>query len=216
MLSSLHPTLLLLNTTMTTIATNATTNITIGSSTALSNYLSTINTRTGLTRTASPSLATTLKTFVSMISTEFILGQTTSTKYTSNFNENTTSNNTTTSDEDGNSYLHLTDTQKTIYYIALSLIFVLGTTGNLIVIYLISRKSGQRTTNFDIHIVSLAVADLLASIFLPLVSIHDIATGMIHWYLLGDFGCKLFTPMPHINSLVSAVMLAAISIERLL
>lgn len=159
--------------------------------------------------------STTLKTAVTTI-----IGHTT-VAYTSTTNGSTATSNTTTMEPppqygDVYPYFTLSSTQKIIYYIALSVLFILGTAGNSIVIYVISKKQKKKTTNFDIHIVSLAVADLLASVFLPLVMIHDIVTNVSHWYLLGDFGCKLFTPMPHLNSLVSALMLAVISIERLL
>ena len=100
------------------------------------------------------------------------------------------------------------------YYIAFSVMFVVGSIGNSLVIYVIAIK-GQSKTNFDIYIVSLAIADLLASIFLPVVMIHDLYTAFNHWHLAGNFGCKLLVPMPHINSLVSAMMLVVISFDRL-
>ena len=64
------------------------------------------------------------------------------------------------------------------YYVAFSVMFVVGSIGNSLVIYVIAIK-GQSKTNFDIYIVSLAIADLLASIFLPVVMIHDLYTACL-------------------------------------
>ena len=100
------------------------------------------------------------------------------------------------------------------YYCAFSVMFVVGSIGNSVVIYVIAVK-GRLRTNFDIYIVSLAIADLLASVFLPVVMIHDLYTVFNHWHLAGNLGCKLLVPMPHINSLVSALMLVVISFDRL-
>ena len=100
------------------------------------------------------------------------------------------------------------------YYCAFSLMFVIGSIGNSAVIYIITLKHHSKKSNFDIYIISLAITDLLASIFLPVVMIHDLYTEWNHWHL-GSFGCKILVPMPHINSLVSALMLVVISFDRL-
>ncbi|XP_066918071.1 galanin receptor 2b-like [Clytia hemisphaerica] len=102
----------------------------------------------------------------------------------------------------------------TFYYCAFSLMFVIGSVGNSAVIYIITLKHQNKKSNFDIYIISLAITDLLASIFLPVVMIHDLYTEWNHWHL-GSFGCKILVPMPHINSLVSALMLVVISFDRL-
>lgn len=151
---------------------------------------------------------------------------TTSTSY---FNENngqatsnllntiTTSNSSNTTIASSHTYTVFSEFSKEttlFYYVAFSVMFVVGSVGNSLVIYVIAAK-GHLKTNFDIYIVSLAIADLLASIFLPVVMIHDLYTAFYHWHLAGNLGCKLLVPMPHINSLVSALMLVVISFDRL-
>ena len=86
--------------------------------------------------------------------------------------------------------------------------------GNMMVIYIIGVKS-KLSRSFDIRIVSLACADLLASIFTPLVAIHDIETDHSMWNLGGSFGCKVFVAIDHITVYVSAFTLVVISTERL-
>ena len=93
-------------------------------------------------------------------------------------------------------------------------IFVIGTSGNFMVIYIIGIKH-RVERSCDVHIVSLAIADLLSSIFIPLVMIHDTYTSYTSWYLLGTFGCKVFVPMNHLTILVSSLMLITISLNRI-
>jgi len=125
------------------------------------------------------------------------------------------SNNNTLQHSNETSPFAFSKTTTIFYYAAFSLMFVVGTIGNSIVMYIITIKKVAKKTNFDIYILSLAVADLLASIFLPVVMIHDLYTKWHHWHLAGDVGCKTLLPMPHINSLVSALMLIVISFDRL-
>lgn len=125
------------------------------------------------------------------------------------------SNNNTQHYHNATTSFAFSTTTTIFYYVAFSLMFVVGTVGNSVVMYIITIKKVAKKTNFDIYILSLAAADLLASIFLPVVMIHDLYTKWHHWYLAGDFGCKALLPMPHINSLVSALMLIVISFDRL-
>lgn len=106
------------------------------------------------------------------------------------------------------------ETAKMAMYISYGVIFVVGTFGNALVIYFIGIKR-TLSRSFDIQIISLAVSDLLASIFTPLVSVHDLFTDFGSWYLLGTFGCKIFVPMNHITTIVSSFTLITISVERI-
>ena len=108
----------------------------------------------------------------------------------------------------------ISSTTKELLYCAYSIIFVLGILGNLLVIFMFGyKKKFERT--FDVYIVSLAFADLFASFFNPIVTIHDLITDLKEWKLLGTFGCKLFVSIDHLSMLVSAQTLIIISVERM-
>lgn len=136
-------------------------------------------------------------------------------------NLNATATINTTSQPSTNTTTHpyvdaylFTDTVKIVLYTCYSTIFFLGMSGNLIVIYFIGIKHRIRRS-FDVHILSLAVSDLLAAIFTPVVGIHDTVLNYGEWRILGTYGCKLFVSMNHLTSIVSCFMLVTISITRL-
>ncbi|XP_057303399.1 neuropeptides B/W receptor type 1-like [Hydractinia symbiolongicarpus] len=129
---------------------------------------------------------------------------------------NSTVTNCTNETESGrklNANMQLSVGAKVSMYICFGLIFLLGTTGNTIVIYIVGIKH-KIVRNFDLHIISLSLADLLASISLPILTIHDLLTNLEAWHL-GIMGCKILPPMNHVTILVSAFMLVIISISRL-
>ena len=100
------------------------------------------------------------------------------------------------------------------FYILYTFIAISGTSGNSMVVYVIGIKH-RAERSCDVHIISLAMADLLSSIFIPLVTIHDIFTDYDSWYLFGEVGCKLLGPMNHLTILVSSLMLVTISLNRI-
>lgn len=104
-------------------------------------------------------------------------------------------------------------TAKMSMYIAYGAIAFIGILGNLFVIYFIGIKH-KDLRSFDIQILSLATADLLAAIFTPLVSMHDLYTEFTSWYLAGTFGCKIFVSIGLLTVLVSSFSLVVISAER--
>jgi len=131
------------------------------------------------------------------------------------------SNNNTTTDSDASqqnqqqySILALPEGLKVALYCLYCFIFLLGTLGNMLVIYIIGIKH-RVERSCDVHIVSLAVADLLTAIVIPVVMIHDTKTNYMQWHLLGTFGCKLFVSMTHMTSIVSSLMLVTISLTRI-
>jgi len=135
-------------------------------------------------------------------------------------NNNMQSNNNTTTDSNVSQQnqkiilLALPEGLKIALYCVYCFIFLLGTIGNMLVIYIIGIKH-RVERSCDVHIVSLAVADLLTAIVIPVVMIHDMKTNYIEWHLLGTFGCKLFVSMMHMTSIVSSLMLVTISLTRI-
>ena len=100
-----------------------------------------------------------------------------------------------------------------VMYAAYVFIFVVGILGNFTVIYVIGIKH-RVARSYDVHIISLAIADILSSIFLPVIQIHDFIANDGTWHILGTFGCKIFVPMNDLTILVSALMLVTISVSR--
>lgn len=107
-----------------------------------------------------------------------------------------------------------TDTVRNLLLACYSIIFLLGTSGNLLVISVIGFKHRIRRS-FDVHIISLAVSDFLTAIFTPMVGIHDTILNYREWRMLGTFGCRFFVSMNHLTTIVSCFMLVTISITRL-
>ncbi|XP_057303400.1 C-C chemokine receptor type 1-like [Hydractinia symbiolongicarpus] len=107
----------------------------------------------------------------------------------------------------------LSSTAKILMYICFIVIFLLGTVGNVIVIYAIGAKY-RVVRGYNLHIISLSIADLYTSIFLPVVTIHDLLTNLEAWHL-GVIGCKILPAMNHVTMLVSSFMLVIISVSRL-
>ena len=96
-------------------------------------------------------------------------------------------------------------------------IMLLGTSGNAMVMYVVGKKkyADGRINSCDVYIISLAIADLLSSIFTPPLTVYYIYTDHKNWHLFGDFGCKIFGgSMISLSTLVSSLMLVVISLKR--
>jgi len=102
---------------------------------------------------------------------------------------------------------------KQAMYAANVFIFLTGIPGNVIVIFIFGYQK-RMERSFDVYVVSLAFADVLASFFVPITTIHDLMTDLLHWNILGGFGCKLFVSMDHLTMLASVFTLLVISVER--
>ncbi|XP_077312225.1 chemerin-like receptor 1 [Lithobates pipiens] len=107
---------------------------------------------------------------------------------------------------DGNYTL---DTFHIISIVIYSVAFLLGTTGNGLVIYFTTFKM-KRTVNV-VWFLNLAIADFIFTFFLPF-SIAHITLGF-HWPL-GKFMCQLNSAIISINMYASIFLLAVISLDR--
>ncbi|XP_075696942.1 C-X-C chemokine receptor type 5 [Rhinoderma darwinii] len=91
-----------------------------------------------------------------------------------------------------------------------SLVFVVGTVGNSLVLYILMRnhRSRSSTDNFLLH---LAIADLLMLITFPFA----ITEAMVGW-IFGDYLCKVVGAISILNFYCSSLLLGFISIDRYL
>lgn len=121
-------------------------------------------------------------------------------------------NNTTYSDDF--ELMVLSFPSKVLIGILYSIILLVGVPGNAMVIYDLGVRDRFRKS-CDIHLVALAFSDMLSSLFVPILNLHDLVTNLVGWALLGTFGCKFFLSIQHISMLVSAFILILISLERL-
>ena len=127
-------------------------------------------------------------------------------------------NNSTSFKTEGFAYIPITSiSMKIIYYIIYAFIIFVGTSGNSMVIYAVGvkKRADRKMNSCDVYIISLAIADLLSSIFIPPLILYYIYTDHKGWHLFGEVGCKLFGgPMISLSTLVSSLMLVVISLKR--
>jgi len=90
------------------------------------------------------------------------------------------------------------------------MIFLLGVTGNAVVCWVIGRK--KQMSGSDVFMVSLAFADLLASVFVPLLAIHDFLSNL-RWHL-GSMMCKILPSISPISLAASSWSLVLIAADR--
>ena len=131
-----------------------------------------------------------------------------------NMSSNLTSNVSSTLHNNGsvNAQLLFPTELKACLYVLYSLIFFFGTIGNGLVCCIIGIKK-KRRSNCDILIASLAVADLLASVFGPLSMIIGMVTDFKLWYF-GNVGCVIIHSVSPITLLASSWSLVLISLDR--
>ncbi|XP_056144846.1 C-X-C chemokine receptor type 1 [Lampris incognitus] len=99
----------------------------------------------------------------------------------------------------------LSSTGLLIIYIA---VFVLGVTGNSVVVYVVCCMVRQRTTT-DTFLMHLALADLLFALTLPFWAVR-LHTG----WIFGNVLCKLLSGLQEATVYGSVFLLACISVDR--
>nr|7SUS_A Chain A, Apelin receptor, with Rubredoxin insertion [synthetic construct] len=93
------------------------------------------------------------------------------------------------------------------------LVFLLGTTGNGLVLWTVFRSSREKRRSADIFIASLAVADLTFVVTLPLWATY---TYRDYDWPFGTFFCKLSSYLIFVNMYASAFCLTGLSFDRYL
>ena len=124
-----------------------------------------------------------------------------------------TINNVTNVTTTGSAAWMIGTTGRTSLIIAYSLICMIGTTGNFTILIILNNKRYHRTSG-DIFLMSLAVFDILASVFIPVVMIHDMVYANDKWHF-GYLGCKILPSFNIFTLFASAWSLVLISFDRL-
>ncbi|CAF3979320.1 unnamed protein product [Adineta steineri] len=100
-----------------------------------------------------------------------------------------------------------------IYYFVpfYTILFLIGTFGNGLVIISIIRSSRLRTVT-NTYLLNIAIADFLLLLSVPFLIITILANG----WIFGNVLCKMYYNFIHINQYVSSLLLAALSFDRYL
>ena len=106
----------------------------------------------------------------------------------------------------------ISDGLKICLYLFYSLVFTVGVLGNGLVCYVLGIKK-KRKNSGDIFVISLAITDFLASVFVPLVMINDIVGDFRVWYL-GKTGCYVLPSVSPLTLTASSWFLVLISLDH--
>ncbi len=100
-----------------------------------------------------------------------------------------------------------------IYYFVpiYTILFLIGTFGNGLVIISICRSSRLRTVT-NTYLLNIAIADFLLLLSVPFLIVTILANG----WIFGNILCKMYYNFIHINQYVSSLLLAALSFDRYL
>lgn len=91
------------------------------------------------------------------------------------------------------------------------LVFLLGLVGNSLVIFVFSTR-WTKLKNCEMFMLSLAVADLVGTIIMPVKMFLDLIGH--DFYMIGDVGCKIISSLSVTTITVSSLTLLVISIDR--
>jgi hypothetical protein len=118
-------------------------------------------------------------------------------------------NNTTFS----SSFLSQNNNNNLTYYFVpiYTILFIIGTFGNGLVIISICRSSRLRTVT-NTYLLNIAIADFLLLLSVPFLIVTILANG----WIFGNILCKMYYNFIHINQYVSSLLLAALSFDRYL
>ena len=120
--------------------------------------------------------------------------------------------NSTTSTAASYDFLPVRGTAKYICYVFYALVFFFGVVGNMIVFYVVGYRKKRRNGG-DIYILSLACADFMSSVFVPMVMLNDLITDFSGWFY-GEAMCYILPSMTPATMCASAWSLVLISLDR--
>lgn len=95
----------------------------------------------------------------------------------------------------------------------LTIILLIGTGGNLIVIYVFGWKKRKRRRSFDLLLLILGITDCFASFIVPSLFIYGTWTQLQQWHF-GYYGCKIIHSIFPMSITISQGILVLISYER--
>jgi hypothetical protein len=122
-------------------------------------------------------------------------------------NNYTMTNNTTVT-----STIVLQNNNITYYFVPFyTILFLIGTFGNGLVIISILRSSRLRTVT-NTYLLNIAIADFVLLLSVPFLIVTILANG----WIFGNVLCKMYYNFIHINQYVSSLLLAALSFDRYL
>ena len=104
---------------------------------------------------------------------------------------------------------------KIMLYVAYFSVIAVGTVGNTMVLYHRAFKCKRKKTSHDYQTISLAIADLLGSIFTPIAFLIDLSSELKLWERMGTFGCKFLGTANMFLMVTSAWTMTAIGLTRL-
>ncbi|MGH0190710.1 UNVERIFIED_CONTAM: hypothetical protein FKN15_048533 [Acipenser sinensis] len=102
------------------------------------------------------------------------------------------------------------DFNKILLVTIYSLVFILSTFGNFLVVLVISCMQRQKSST-DIYLLNLAIADLLFALTLPFWAVFSNSE-----WIFGDYMCKIVSVMQEVNFYSGILLLACISVDRYL
>ena len=91
-------------------------------------------------------------------------------------------------------------------------ILILGVIGNALVVVVFTLKYSRDPKTYQMYVINLAVADLIATVFYPSKFLHQILGGSFEF--IGDAGCGAVEFLGTISTIVSSFTLAVISLDR--
>ncbi|KAK3102030.1 hypothetical protein FSP39_008232 [Pinctada imbricata] len=89
------------------------------------------------------------------------------------------------------------------------ILILLGTLGNIIVIYIYKAKYKRQTSNY--YIITLAIFDLLTSTVVIPIDIYDLRS---HYSFFSETACKIFRYFENMSTYGSAIVLIEIAFDR--
>ena len=128
-------------------------------------------------------------------------------------NSSAVSSNSTINSNSPSSFLVIEGAAKYFCYVFYGLVLFLGVFGNIVVFYVVGFRKKKRNSG-DLCILSLACADFLGSLVVPLVMLNDLITNMSVWFY-GEILCHIMPVITLTTMCASAWSLVLISVDRL-
>ena len=97
----------------------------------------------------------------------------------------------------------------------MAIIFILGVSGNLFTVYVISIVKKRSSSAYDLLVILLSISDLICVVIVPAIFAYGTITHFSSW-VFGLIGCKVLLSVLPVNVTVSQGILILMSIDRYL